>query len=55
MKKARFTETQILRILKEVEGVGMRRMCAAKTVCQRPAITTGNLNMVAWGPLISNE
>ncbi len=55
MKKARFTETQILRVLKEVEGVGMLRMCAAKTACRKPAITSANLNTAVWSPLISNE
>ena len=54
MRKSRFTETQIVKILKEVEG-GRQ----VKEVCREYGVsdatyTTGNPNTAAWRRLTSD-
>lgn len=54
MKKIRFTENQIIAILKEGEaGVQVKEICR-KHGSRMPPITTGNPSTAAWAPTISS-
>jgi hypothetical protein len=48
MKKARFTETRILPVLKEVEGGRHVKDLWRENAVRKPALTTGKPNIVAW-------
>jgi len=52
MRKARFTEHQIIAVLKSVEAGHTVRMSAVKPVSLKPAITTGKRSLAVWKPLI---
>lgn len=48
MKKTRFTDTQIVHILKQAEqGVPIADLCCDHNIAKGPS-TTGVLNMEAW-------
>ena len=49
MKKIRYSESQIIKVLKEVEGGR-----TVKAVCREYGITVGRVHMAGWKPLISN-
>lgn len=51
MRKARFTEHQLIAVLKSVEaGRTVKDVCPLK-----PATTTGKRSMAVWKPLISKR
>ncbi len=52
MRKIRFTEHQIIAVLKSVEAGRTVRMSAVKPVSLKPAITNGKLYMAGWKRLI---
>ena len=51
MIKSRYTETQIIKVLKEVEGGRLVKRFAGNTGYPMPPIITGSQNTVAWKPL----
>ena len=54
MKKSRFSEQQIINILKQADaGVKVQDLCRQLASAMRPTIS-GSLNMVAWKPQILN-
>ena len=55
MKKSRYTEFQIVKILKEVEGGRLVKEVAGSTAYPMPLIATGNPNMGAWKRPISSD
>ena len=55
MRKARFTEHQIITVLKSVEAGRTVKMSAAKPVSLRPRTTTGKQSTAVWKPLISKK
>ena len=52
MKRSRFSEEQIIAILKEQEAGMARRTCAAATGSARRRFTSGNRSMADWGCLM---
>lgn len=50
MRRARFTEHEIIAVLKSVEAGRI-----VKDICCKAAITTGRQNMAGWEPLISKR
>ncbi len=48
MKKTRFTETQIVSILKQHEADRVQRSYAGNTVFLLGLFTTGRVNMEVW-------
>ena len=55
MRKIRFTEHQIIAVLKSVEAGRTVKMSVAKPLFPKPATTTGKQNMAGWKPLISEK
>ena len=55
MRKARFTEHQIIAVLKSVEPDAPSKMSAAKREYLRPRTTTGKQSTAGWKPLISKR
>ncbi len=55
MRKIRFTEHQIIAVLKSVKaGRTVKDVCREAAISE-PVITTGRLNMAVWKPLISKK
>lgn len=54
MCKARFTEHQIIAVLKSVEA-GRTVKSAVKQAFLKPAITTGKRSLAGWKPLMQNR
>lgn len=54
MKKSKFTESQIVKILKEVEAGRMVKEVCREYACLMLPIITGKQNTEVWKPLISN-
>lgn len=56
MRKARFTEHQIIAVLKSVEaGRTVKDVCREAAI-SKPAITTGKRNMAGWKrPILKNQ
>ncbi len=51
MKKTRFTETQIVSILKQQEGGRTtKELARVNTEFLKPLFTIGRVNMVVWKP-----
>jgi len=50
MKISRFTDSQIIAILKQNEAGPVCLTCVASTVSVPPACTNGELNLAAWTP-----
>lgn len=48
MRKIRFTEHQIIAVLKSVEAERTVRMFAVRPLFRKPAITTGRQSMAGW-------
>ena len=48
MSKARFTEHQIIAVLKSVEAGGTVKDVCREAAILKPAITTGKRNMAGW-------
>ena len=53
MRRTRFSETQIVKILKEVEGGRTAKEVCGNTVSAVPPTTNGNPNTGAWRPRTS--
>ncbi len=52
MRKVRFTEHQIIAVLKSVEAGRTVKDVCREALFQKPAITTGKQNMAEWKRLI---
>ncbi len=50
MKKSRFTDSQIVAILKQSEAGTPVPECAVNMASVAPASTNGGLNLVVWTP-----
>lgn len=48
MKRSRFSEEQIIGILKEHEPASRSPICAASTASAMPAFTNGKRSVVGW-------
>lgn len=55
MQRSRFTETQIVKILNEVEGGRLVKDVCREHGFQMPRTTTGSPSTEAWKPLMLSD